>query len=43
MISEQAVAENYRLTSEDAEVLAEERKRHAFLRALCDNLGALCG
>jgi len=43
MISEQAVAEKYRLTAEDAEVLAEERKGHAFLRALCDNLGALCG
>jgi len=43
MISEQAVAEKYRLTAEDAEVFAEERKGHTFLRVLCDNLGALCG
>ena len=43
MISEQAVAEKYRLTAEEAEVFAEERKGDAFLCALCDNLGTLCG
>jgi len=43
MISEQAVAEKYRLTAEDAEVFAEERRGCAFLSALCDNLGGLCG
>ena len=43
MISEQAVAEKYRLTAEDAEVFAEERKSHEFLCALCDNLGTLWG
>jgi hypothetical protein len=43
MISEQVVAEKYRLTAECAEVFAEERRGYAFLCTLCDDLGALCG
>jgi len=43
MISEQVVAEKYRLTAEDAEVFAERTQRLWILSALCENLGVLCG